>query len=817
MTTTQTVSSLSVPHADAMELQSDTAEDVDLDLTSTYSKPDGEDEDVSIHDATIDDASDLQRTADDDFMVDKEDAIDEDEIDYDDDVELEDVGQSHDPELSTVEDSKTRTPHAEVTPAPELRNSTPLDDDLIDYSDDDEEPLATGALNQESESHSENPATEAIGSVPNGQDPEGEQPLHDGAAGPDLYEEDATAQNDSTEAISVHEQQDLQDDGASRESGNDAVDQNDDYETGDATYDAALEPATAQPHQDFEAQAVQEPESSTNQGAAVHVGSTAEQTSLHPVSVAYYGSELWLFKPRHSAVDGEWLLEDDSSSLAAMPLHSLFGALRNQLGDELGEGTEIGLRFDDFYAWEVFEDCMACACLSLKELVDFYLALHLQDGETDPEPMHITLTFRPRVMQLVLQLKEAVKQGWGFTGLAKEVEEGRVVFNAFSGEDTYEPLEEYQEEYEEGGEDEYPENEINSDVAEADQFEVQTTDLEPNTAATQPQPVASEDVVSESKNEENAEGTKESPQNGDAGSVSAAGARLAEQDDYIDYTDDEEDEATPHSTHISTRDVSTGTSTLQEEQDSHVPEVTDDQTNETEPYDGLDQVDYDFGDENEDYGEADHYGGYEQDASFASDTNQVGFEEDAMFAGDTNEAGYEQDASFADDTNEAGYEHEHENQDYDDPSANGKEYIGYDAGQDYYDNGVGASAEQNTLSVAAGTGYVGQSHGEGIDAKVDFQPTGDSVTDIDDSVDVDADQAETTSYEYKDEIDYDDDEEDVPEQTKETQSSVASVAVPPLAGAAGPGSPQGQKRRHHGVDGDVLGADESIEAKRIKL
>jgi hypothetical protein len=154
-----------------------------------------------------------------------------------------------------------------------------------------------------------------------------------------------------------------------------------------------------------------------------------------PITVNYEGNELWLFKQHDTEDSGDWLVDD--ISLVHSSLSDLFRACRASLGEDLSNETELGLRFDHFHNMELFEDSTACVAVSLERLVDLYLTLHAQDGESEPESFYMCLLSRPRFATLLSDVVKHAEQGSGYSGLNSAVAAGETHFaNVYSGHST---------------------------------------------------------------------------------------------------------------------------------------------------------------------------------------------------------------------------------------------------------------------------------------------------------------------------------------------------------------------------------------------
>lgn len=440
---------------DAMDVHSDHEAadgDIDIDIGSTTQSVRGEDDALSLQDAGTDgEAADV-----DDDMVDKEDLIEEDEIGYD-DLELEDAGNSaHSPYTTHTDSAKqSHVPHASTLPSV-ASNHDDLDEDLIDYSD--EEDVQEGSEVELTE------AVETRGDASTRHSPHEETDSADAAVEPNVADEHPSEPlehdvgNDQGDEQTVEPAWDHDDHNASweepsasqyEEFGTEYTQEalvHEDQQAGQQVEEKVEPPVKASVHEASQPAATSQDDDANppiedrtdqpeEQPAATNeetLEAKSDQSALLPVTIKYGASELWLIKSLDSEGD-DWLLEDES--VVTQPLFNLFAACRKQLDKDLNNDTEIGLHFDNFYGLEVFEESTACAYSTLKEYMDIYASLHAQDGLTDPQPMYVTLKFRPRVSALLSELKEAVEAGIGFRGLQEAVESGHSNFSEMVKED----------------------------------------------------------------------------------------------------------------------------------------------------------------------------------------------------------------------------------------------------------------------------------------------------------------------------------------------------------------------------------------------
>ncbi|KAF2737220.1 hypothetical protein EJ04DRAFT_130909 [Polyplosphaeria fusca] len=146
-----------------------------------------------------------------------------------------------------------------------------------------------------------------------------------------------------------------------------------------------------------------------------HSGVDASQERpLPPIKVNYDGQEMFLFQPNG---DETFILDDES--LASELLHSTFQALRDHLGSDVSVGTEIGFKFPQLEGISLYEDTFVGTQLRLTGFINIYLALHEQDNNTSPDPLEVIILFRQRPLSHYNRLCKAVEAGVGFSGLAE--------------------------------------------------------------------------------------------------------------------------------------------------------------------------------------------------------------------------------------------------------------------------------------------------------------------------------------------------------------------------------------------------------------
>lgn len=361
-TTARPLSNLGVSNADIMDLHSDSGldfDDGDIELDIDPAPPAQEqDNDVVIEDVATDAQFDTQAaTADqDDFMVDNEE-YDEDNVSYN-------IDESNAGAESYVAPAQEQA----ATPAPP-------DEDLIDYSDEDDydEPSIL---------------------FPHVQEPvAGDVDAAHGEAG-----QNVTDAAHETEGAEQHYENETEvrantDDRSEGEDGGVQLQDHGDHADG------------SEHHDDFE-----------------------EQSSIEtrPITVNYEGNELWLFKQHDTDNSGDWLTDD--ISLVHSSLSDLFQACRAALGEDISNETELGLRFDHFHNMEIFEDSTACVAVSLERMVELYHNLQAQDGQNEPESFYMCLLSRPRFATLLSDVAKFTEEGKGYSAFNEAVAAGETHF-----------------------------------------------------------------------------------------------------------------------------------------------------------------------------------------------------------------------------------------------------------------------------------------------------------------------------------------------------------------------------------------------------
>jgi hypothetical protein len=791
--------------SDAMDLHSDSGFDfpdgeIDFEYETTATDHHQGDDDLSLHDAVPDAGLDLQTTFpdQDDFMADKDDLIEEDDIEYG-DVEVVDVDVDVDLDVDAGQPSRN---------SPAVTQEITIDDDLIDYSDEeDEQPQVT----QENIPH--------VHAVP-------EQPESPVAStdlqGPEHAQSETLVQTADEPQEFKYKEEEIEygqeADRTADQTWDDAPDQEWEQNPNDEHIVDTVSDGKEHAHQhEHELHADDEEEHEM-----LHLDESAEKAMnlqsvqitdvendaevdhvlrSHQVTVNYDGSEYWLFKPEDSESEDEWLLPKSDQKYAKDNLLFLFGACRTALGGEIGGETEMGFRFDNLHSMELFEESTACMQTSLGELVNIYLKLHAQDGSTSPESFYITLRFRPRVSALLGELRKAVQDETGYSGLNTAVAAGQTAFatphsNKYTDDEHEHEEEEQKSEHddEHAQQEEYQEEDEDFVNPENEQHEHHSENNSPTHLADEAESVSNE--AKDATVNKIAEEAQDS-QEGNASPAKnvqtpATTFSVEGEGDIIDYSDDEEEPTDNAQPDLDTvRNPSSGSSTVKGDDETFVNIDAQAPTNPTEfNEDGEQPVyDHDEGVDNTQNGEKPNTG---LDADFGNYEETTGTDPSAYDNHAFNEEfnrGYDQDA--ADQGFEVG---EYAAQDANDGDAG---YYYEEAGTNQQDDLDFLGTVQDDTSFGAPDQVVEDDVFADLDDTFDFT-AGDAATGGDTSAveeDIHDPVEEGTNDVIEDDyINYDDNEGGTVEQLTVATSAAAQPVAASSTGLDHKGSPQGQKR-----------------------
>lgn len=434
-TTAHVMSSLDVPAADDLDMHSDSGldfgdgdGDIDLDLEPAPMSH-REDDDVSIIDAASDAGHNGQPGFEeqDDFMIDPEDAIEEDDM----------YADVQDPTI-------VEQPPADSTASV----PAPLDEDLIDYSDDEGEQPTYAPVESHEEDMAEVPEEQAEEHAHEQVEPQlpeiatvehVEQPQHPTQSEPTEYDTNADGTDarhrtpdQSRDESTVHgdgNSTDGEQGGVLLQEHHSPTAEDTESEHDQAGEQTRDDQTTEQFVNDNEhGKHEYDNDHDQNEYDEHHEDKSSEERSI---TVNYAGNELWLFKQHDPDDSGDWLLND--ISLIKSRISDVFQACRASLGDDVSNEHEIGFRFDHLHSLELYEDNTACVAVSLDKLVDLYHTLQAQDGNNEPESFYISLLFRPRFATLLSDIAKFADEGSGYSALNAAVAAGETHFtNVFS-------------------------------------------------------------------------------------------------------------------------------------------------------------------------------------------------------------------------------------------------------------------------------------------------------------------------------------------------------------------------------------------------
>ncbi|EGE09198.1 hypothetical protein TEQG_08013 [Trichophyton equinum CBS 127.97] len=150
----------------------------------------------------------------------------------------------------------------------------------------------------------------------------------------------------------------------------------------------------------------------------------SEASIFHNVQVLYQDSEISLFPPKEDDLSETYFLENEA--LADEPIGDLLNACRVVLGDHMGTEEELYMEIEclGLHLTEAVHPP-----ISLSQIVQVYLDLCRNDGDTNPGPLYITLATQPSFTQNFNTLSEAAQSGKGLSHVGKWDEyEDQIVF-----------------------------------------------------------------------------------------------------------------------------------------------------------------------------------------------------------------------------------------------------------------------------------------------------------------------------------------------------------------------------------------------------
>ncbi|KAM5435466.1 hypothetical protein McanMca71_005258 [Microsporum canis] len=158
----------------------------------------------------------------------------------------------------------------------------------------------------------------------------------------------------------------------------------------------------------------------------------SELPTLHNVQVLYQDSEISLFPPKQDDLSETYFLEDEA--LAHEPIGDLLSACRVVLGDHMGTEEELYMEIEclGLHLTETTR-----SPISLSQIVQVYLNLSHNDGDTNPGPLYISITTQPTFTKSFTALSDAAQAGKGLSHVGKWDEyEDQIVFEEHGNADS---------------------------------------------------------------------------------------------------------------------------------------------------------------------------------------------------------------------------------------------------------------------------------------------------------------------------------------------------------------------------------------------
>ncbi|KAL8693431.1 MAG: hypothetical protein Q9218_001741 [Villophora microphyllina] len=161
---------------------------------------------------------------------------------------------------------------------------------------------------------------------------------------------------------------------------------------------------------------------------------SSQEPYIHPMTVVYEGSEMFLFPPpeQEQDLDQTYFLSDEA--LAKGSLHDLFRECRNTLGGSISDLEELQITIE-LLELSICESTVEVASTSLVDILEVFTKLHFRDGTRDPPPMRMILSTNIRFSDQLRFLVEFAAAGKGMSRLLQEGSLGE----AISSEDLREP------------------------------------------------------------------------------------------------------------------------------------------------------------------------------------------------------------------------------------------------------------------------------------------------------------------------------------------------------------------------------------------
>ncbi|KAJ5491325.1 hypothetical protein N7539_002892 [Penicillium diatomitis] len=137
-----------------------------------------------------------------------------------------------------------------------------------------------------------------------------------------------------------------------------------------------------------------------------------EEESLHPVKVYYQETEISLFPPLEGDSSETFFLHDEE--IAYDHIGRLFKSLREVLLDNVAENEVLVIDIDSL-GIQLTEDCSHLSTLTLHRILNVYLRLCQNEGNSEPEAFYLTLSSKPAVSSELAALEAAAGEGKGLS------------------------------------------------------------------------------------------------------------------------------------------------------------------------------------------------------------------------------------------------------------------------------------------------------------------------------------------------------------------------------------------------------------------
>ena len=156
-----------------------------------------------------------------------------------------------------------------------------------------------------------------------------------------------------------------------------------------------------------------------------HAPTALEDDSVedkHPIIVEFNGQRLSLFVPLSDEESDTFLLSD--YSLIEQDLSALMHACRSVLGADIESDEDLVLSIPVF-GLQIAERTEEATTTSLAQLRDMFIHLSHNDGQENPEPLHLGLSTRLKAAARLDALRAMIEQGKGLKdlGIGTEIPE----------------------------------------------------------------------------------------------------------------------------------------------------------------------------------------------------------------------------------------------------------------------------------------------------------------------------------------------------------------------------------------------------------